>query len=104
MNPSIRILAGFSKPDGNIVTVAEIKIGLDDLFGRRGPVFVEGIHQIGVKGSAKDGEVGVPLRTTQDDEMVSIRGADGSRESFVERLQLVVVFLQCRKMRDRFVE
>jgi len=60
MNPCIVILAGFTQPDGNVVVVAEIQIGLDDLLGRA----VQYLWKVYIKLSSKGAPKMAKLEST----------------------------------------
>ena len=68
------------------------------------PVFVEGVHDVLVEGRAEDVEVGVPLGAAEDDDVVRVDLADAGGDALVEGLEVFVVLVELREVRDGFVE
>src|ERR1039458_487688 len=82
-DPGILVLAGFAHPDGRLIALTEIQVGLDHILGGRGPVFVEGVDRVRVDGRPEYREVTVPLRAAQDDSVVLIHLSNGLRDPAV---------------------
>lgn len=73
-DPFVGVLSGFAEPEGDVIFCSEIDEFLDgQLFGR-GPVGVKGVGGVGVEGRAEDGEVGIPLGSAEEEDVVGSMG------------------------------
>ena len=87
-----------------MVVLPKVEIGLNGGLLGSHPVFVEGVHHVRVKGRPEDIEVGIPLGSAEDDDVVGIDLADAGDDAAVKRLEPGVIDLKLREMRDRLVE
>src|SRR4051812_8239559 len=62
------------------------------------------VHHIVVEGRPEDAEVGVPLRSAEDQHMMRVHLADRRSNALVQRLELAVVLPELREMRNGLVE
>src|SRR5260370_16343753 len=87
-----------------MIFVAEIEVFADHGNVGGGPILVEGVHDVGVKGRAEDLEVAVPLCAAEDEHVIAIDLTDGRADPAIERLQVLVVASKLRVMRDGLIQ
>ena len=91
------VVAGFAHVHQESGLVAELDDGADGVGGRGALVAVAGVHDLVVKGPiAEDPEIAVPLRSSQEDDVVPVHFADGGDSPFMQGLEqgveLILIF------------
>src|SRR5713101_7730951 len=87
IDPFIGVLAGFSHPYGDIVSITKVKILLDRVLIHGHPVFMKSVDKLPIKRRSENFEVGVPARTTQKDDVVPVHLSYSQNDLAVERFQ-----------------
>ncbi len=103
-DPIIGILAGLSHPDGHIILFAKVEVLSQYGFVRGRPIFVKGVGNVGIERFAKDGKIGVPLRATKKENVVSVYLSYLGRQLLVERFQKIIQRPKPGKMGDRLIQ
>jgi len=98
-------MSDFAHIHGEVYPVAEVDNLLDGCFGGVASVTMAGVHDFIVEGGVGEwAEVTVPLRATQQDDMVGVCLADGGCGSFIQRFQLAVQFFHIAEIgSDRLI-
>src|SRR5579862_9526976 len=67
-------------------------------------IAMEGIDRVLVEGLSEYGEIVIPLRATEDEDVMRVDLADGRRNTFVKRLQGSVELLKPSVVGNRLIE
>src|SRR6185312_6101162 len=102
--PMIAVLPCLTAIDGNLVFVAEVEIILNDLFCWCCPVFMKLVDQPIVKWRTEGLKVRIPLRSSQDDDMIFIYRPDSGGNPFIQGFQPGIEMRFVEIMRDRFIQ
>ena len=76
-----------NNPNRHVVFLTEINIIPDHFTGRGGPVFMKSINKFCIEGRAKWLKIRIPLRTSQEQDMIFVCFANGLCNLFIKWLQ-----------------
>src|ERR1700704_4278491 len=101
--PFICVLTCFTTINRHVILITKVEVFLNYILGSGRPVFMKSINESIVKWRTKNFEIGIPLCTTQKNQVIFICLPNCFYNPFVQRLKQRVEFFLIKIMSDGFI-